>query len=183
MTGQPHNESTSDVCTIVVGVDGSKPSIAALRWALDEATRRGSTVHAVIAWQPEPRIGPDPIVGIPYQPEAEIRKMYAGELAAAVTEAVTGHADQPIHEEVIRGWAPEVLVERARGARLLVLGSHGRTWLVEKLLGSVSAYCVRHAPCPVVVIPAHLAGKPAEQSTKESEADFRSAPGTPGPLL
>jgi nucleotide-binding universal stress UspA family protein len=46
-----------------------------------------------------------------------------------------------------------VLVEASSGAQLLVVGSHGHGDLVERLIGSVSHYCVTHARCPVVVVP------------------------------
>jgi len=45
-----------------------------------------------------------------------------------------------------------VLLDAARGADLLVVGSHGRSGFAGMLLGSVSQHCVQHAPCPVVII-------------------------------
>jgi hypothetical protein len=66
-------------------------------------------------------------------------------------------------------------VHIAADADLLVVGRQGHSWLAEKLLGSVSAYCVRHATCPVVIIPAH-------KTVEQHERHVVAAPATPGPL-
>ncbi|SCE95545.1 universal stress protein [Micromonospora mirobrigensis] len=55
--------------------------------------------------------------------------------------------------EVVEGPPAEVLASAARGADLLVLGSHGHSRLRHTVLGSVSEECVRRATCPVVVVP------------------------------
>jgi nucleotide-binding universal stress UspA family protein len=57
-----------------------------------------------------------------------------------------------VHAKVIRGSAAPVLLEAARDAALLVVGSRGRGEFTELVLGSVSDNCVRHAGCPVVVV-------------------------------
>lgn len=168
--------------TIVVGVDGSAPSIAALRWAVAEAETRGTEVRAVIAWQPDPVIaGPQPVIGLPYRPEDEVRAQYRATLAAAVRQAVGDHPPVLVHQQIGRGWAPDVLVHQSADAELLVIGSHGHNWVVDRLIGSAAEHCVRHAACPVVVLPAHLAqpvteadttaaAEPAAEPTAEAEA-------------
>ncbi|KAA2261854.1 universal stress protein [Solihabitans fulvus] len=141
---------------IVVGVDGSPASTEALRWALEEAARRDAVVDAVIAWQSEPQLaGPQPVLALPYQQPEKIRDEHAEVLSETVTKTGVGDENLGVLQHVIAGWAPKALVDHARGASLLVVGSHGHSWITEKLLGTVSAYCVRHAPCPVVIIPAH----------------------------
>jgi nucleotide-binding universal stress UspA family protein len=78
---------------------------------------------------------------------------------AAVEEAVakavadTAGADGVrVRTHVTRGYAPQVLIECAAGADLLVVGSRGHGALAEVLLGSVSLHCATHAPCPVLIV-------------------------------
>jgi nucleotide-binding universal stress UspA family protein len=52
------------------------------------------------------------------------------------------------------GDAADALLEAARGADLLVLGNHRRGTLTGALVGSVAQYCVQHAACPLVLVPA-----------------------------
>ncbi|MDQ1644071.1 MAG: hypothetical protein QOJ50_255, partial [Cryptosporangiaceae bacterium] len=59
----------------------------------------------------------------------------------------------PVAWEAIEGRPPRALTQAARGARLLVLGSHGHGRMFHAVLGSVSEECVRYSPCPVVVVP------------------------------
>jgi nucleotide-binding universal stress UspA family protein len=54
---------------------------------------------------------------------------------------------------VVEGHPAETLLHAATGAELLVVGSRGHGTFAGILLGSVSHYCVQHAPCPVVVVP------------------------------
>jgi nucleotide-binding universal stress UspA family protein len=60
----------------------------------------------------------------------------------------------PIVTRVVQGHPAQVLLDAARGADLLVVGSRGHGTLAGMLLGSVSQHCVQHSPCPVVVVPA-----------------------------
>jgi nucleotide-binding universal stress UspA family protein len=62
-----------------------------------------------------------------------------------------------VSTEVVEGLAGQALVESARHARLLVVGSRAIGPIRAALLGSVSRYCANHASCPVVVVPASLA--------------------------
>lgn len=138
---------------IVVGVDGSPGAEAALRWAVDEAARRQATLEVVNAWQ--------------YPAIADMAGMSAAGVAwdsigTAAKEVVEQAIDRvrplysgPIEAKVYRGLAASALVELAKGADLLVVGSRGRGGFSGLLLGSVSQQCVHHAPCPVVVVPEH----------------------------
>ncbi len=126
---------------VVVGVDGSDGARAALRWAVREAHRRGGSVQAICAWRWDL-----PVPG---------NRRVAEELLEHEIESLPRftHTDVPIALEAAEGRAAEVLVEAARGADLLVLGSHGRSRQLQQVLGSVSEECIRDATCPVVVIP------------------------------
>lgn len=162
---------------IVVGVDGSASSVDAVRWALEEARKRGSELHVVTAWHmdPPPVEGPPPMIGTPYRAresataEAQAQQ---DEVMAQVRDATEGVT---VHRHMVGQWPPRALVLIGADADLLVLGRHGQSWLSEKLLGSVSAYCVRHATCPVVITP-------VRQTEKVNEHHLVEAPATPGPL-
>lgn len=136
---------------IVVGVDGSPGGRLALTWALHEAVRRGGTVHAVTAWQWD---GPAVTAGVDVNPDRardRATQTLSRELDAACAEVTPL---PKIISDVVLGSPAAVLSRAATGAELLVLGSHGHGRLRRAVLGSVSEDCIRHAPCPVVVVPA-----------------------------
>jgi nucleotide-binding universal stress UspA family protein len=138
---------------IVVGIDGSDAAKDALRWALDEARLRSDEIVAVHAWESPPAMpepGPAPgfdLVGI--LPEVE----EAGErLVKTVVEEVVGDDSGVTVEPVaIQGPAAPVLVDAARDAEMLVVGSRGHGGFTALLLGSVSQQLAHHAPCPLVI--------------------------------
>jgi nucleotide-binding universal stress UspA family protein len=130
---------------IVVGVDGSEHGNAALRWAVDEAAVHNGEILAVFAWQM-------PFIGVPGafdRDEMErVCKLFVQEaVAAAVPGAVV-----PITKLVAEGDVSASLIEAAKDADMLVLGSRGRGGFAGLNLGSVSQECVQHAVCPVVII-------------------------------
>ncbi|MFI6445699.1 universal stress protein [Kitasatospora sp. NPDC050543] len=132
---------------IAVGVDGSPSSEQALRWAVAQARLTGATVDAVICW-----LLPTMYGRAPMSVDREL-----GHVAAKVLEQAVAHAfgevrPMGLRETAVLGNAAEVLVERSRGAELLVVGSRGHGGFTGALLGSVGQYCVQHASCPVVVI-------------------------------
>ncbi|MCQ4084813.1 universal stress protein [Streptomyces sp. RB6PN25] len=147
-------DQEATVPRIVVGVDGSEPSKAALRWALRHAELTSGVVEAVIAWEfpylrygygwTPPTAGADELFD--YEGTAEVI------LTRAIDEVVGTGGRNSIRTRVARGNAAAVLLEAARGAELLVVGNRGHGGFAEALLGSVGQHCVQHAPCPVVVI-------------------------------
>ena len=142
---------------IVVGVDGSVPSKAALAWALGQARLTGAAVEAVIAWE-FPSITHYPVL----VSDVDWEDVAAWALSDAVAEVAAGAQQVKIATKVRRGNAAEMLLEEAAGADLLVVGSRGHGGFVEALLGSTSQHCVHHATCPVVVIRDSVTGRPAE---------------------
>jgi len=133
---------------IVVGVDGSVPSKAALAWAVKQARLTGAAVEAVIAWEFPVTYGyPAPVPsGIDY---AGI----AAEVVADAIAEVSGPGEPvTIRSTVAAGNPARVLLDASAGAELLVVGSRGHGGFTEALLGSVGQHCVHHATCPVVVI-------------------------------
>lgn len=146
---------------IVVGVDGSVFSRAALRWAIAEGRQWSVPVVAVLAWHLDSLVCASlPITGVPVHPhetwEATFQRFLDGTVHRVCAE--TG-GPRPITRP-IAGLAADVLVEQSRDARLLALGSHGHGWLSGSVIGSVADHCLHHAACPVLVIPAGIV--PAE---------------------
>lgn len=137
---------------IVVGVDGSPSSRAALRWAVRQAALTGGMVDAVMAWHVP--VSPYGYTWAPiYTDEADHLEEDARKaLDAALSEEV-GPADrQRVTARVIKGHPAEVLLKAATGADLLVVGSRGHGAFADALLGSVGQHCVHHAHCPVLII-------------------------------
>jgi nucleotide-binding universal stress UspA family protein len=146
-----HEHTLRAAGRIVVGVDGSARSMAALTWAVEEALLRGSSVHAVMAWRPVQDYGGSLGVG-PALDADDVLASAAATQAARLAEQ-TASLDVPTTLETVRGHPAWVLVEAAEGADLLVVGSRGHGGFVGMLLGSVSQHVLSHARCPVVVVP------------------------------
>jgi nucleotide-binding universal stress UspA family protein len=134
---------------IVVGVDSSKTSLKALRWALAEAELRGASLQLVHAFPRPELVGMTMVVTLPS--DDELREASAQVLSEAL-EAVGGAGDVPVTTHVGAGGPASVLVETAHDADLLVIGSRGLGGFRGMLLGSVTQQVIAHAPCPVVVI-------------------------------
>jgi nucleotide-binding universal stress UspA family protein len=137
---------------IVVGVDGSEPSREALRYAVRQARLEGANVRAVTAWNvPAVSYGTPwtaPLVNFPEVFEKDAKAISRGAL-----EAVRDDTDGLQIEAVVReGHPAHVLLDEARNADLLVVGSRGLGGFSELLLGSVSHECAQHATCPVVIV-------------------------------
>ena len=132
---------------IVVGVDGSEHSRLAVKWAADEARRRGSTLRVFFAEIEDPADVPEWYVpGTPGLTPGEAI------LDDAVGLVATRHPSVPVRGEVVQ-WPPAmVLTSASRSADLLVVGSRGLGGFDELLLGSVSDQCIQYAHCPVAVV-------------------------------
>lgn len=132
---------------IVVGVDGSESAQVALRWAVDEARRRGATLEVVHAWRRIPVT--DYFVHEP-EPGGSARFAQAVLDQAVDAEDTTGVT---VERKLVPGTGAYALIHEGKGAALLVVGSRGRGGFGGLLLGSVSQQAAHHAPCPVVIIP------------------------------
>jgi nucleotide-binding universal stress UspA family protein len=136
---------------IVVAVDGSEAARRALRWALEEARLRRASLDVVHAWQ-APYIVPSPFMGVPPDPgviEKEARSL----LERIVDAEDTRRQPAPVARILVQDGAARAVLDSARGADLVVLGSRGLGGFSGLLLGSVSHHVAHHAPCPVVVVP------------------------------
>jgi nucleotide-binding universal stress UspA family protein len=139
---------------ILVAVDGSEQSDAAIIAAFELARATGDRILFVTAWQ-ELRSS----LGVPYGPllpdAVEIEREWAEKtLEAARTAAVEAGIDAEVIARHGRPAHEIVAVARERGVRLIVVGSHGYGPIEGVILGSVSRGVVAHAPCPVLVVPA-----------------------------
>ncbi|MDD7939595.1 universal stress protein [Actinomycetospora lutea] len=142
--------------TVVVGVDGSPGSRAALVDAMRSAAERGARLRVVAVYEPPEWRLPAPPTPLPSRAEIEESLRGAvGEMVSDVAYELGGeHLVRPvISVDVEPGDAAEVLVAAARGADELVVGHRGRGAVASALLGSVGWGCVLHAPCPVRVVP------------------------------
>jgi len=139
------------MAVIVVGVDGSEASKEALRWAIDEAELRTATLRAVHAWTYPPIFGEAYVVPEALGPNW-LRDQAQQRLDDVVAE-VAGRNPHAYIEPVVReGPAAQVLIDVARDADLLVVGSRGHGGFAGLLLGSVSQQCAQHAPCAVTIV-------------------------------
>lgn len=146
--------SSTDSFVIVVGFDGSEYSQNALSWALDEARQRKGQIRLVTAWS-KPRMSWYPAV----------LETAAGEIAAEespqqIAEALQAEALKIAASEgtsatgqVVRSDSPaSAIVDAAKDADLVVVGSRGHGGFPGLHLGSVSTQVINHAPCPVLVV-------------------------------
>ncbi len=145
----PPSESSSP--RIVVGIDGSPPSVAALRWAIRQAELTGASVDAVSAWQFPASAG-----AYGWAPESGFDNIdFEGLTAKALKAAVDQVGPPPsvtIRQLVVEGNPAQALLDAAAKADLLIVGNRGHGAFADALLGSVSERCVRHAHCPVLVV-------------------------------
>ncbi len=131
---------------IVVGIDGSPPSTAALRWACDEADDRDADLLVVHVWD------------YPYDtattssPARDLTEIDAALQLEAAVRTARERRRGPVKELLVSGSTTTELVEQARDADLIVVGSRGRNPVRTLLFGSVSQTVSTRSPCPVVIV-------------------------------
>ena len=132
---------------IVVGVDGSADSLKALEWAAGQAELTDASVEIVSTWKMPSSYG-WASMPIDYNPVADVKAKLRD-----IVDGVRGaHPGVSLDETIIEGDAAPCLLERAKGADLLVVGTRGHGGFTGLLVGSVSMHCATHANCPVVVL-------------------------------
>lgn len=138
------------ISRIVVGIDDSPASIAALRFAAEEAQLRGIPLRMIHTWQVDATMAMG-ASAIPWQDfESDAREVAAAVVVDALGDAGANHGEV----EVMHGIAGQVLVAACQPDDLLVLGTRVHTGLARMLHGSVSRHCLNHAPCAVLAVPA-----------------------------
>jgi nucleotide-binding universal stress UspA family protein len=137
--------------TVVVGVDGSSGSLAALRWAARQARATGADVRAVTAWQHPRSYGYEVAVTDDWRPDIEADRI----ANTAIESAAQQLAGVSVETKAVEGHPAVILTGQSEDAELLVVGSRGHGLLTGVLLGSVSEYCASHSACPVVIVRPH----------------------------
>jgi nucleotide-binding universal stress UspA family protein len=134
---------------IVVGVDGSDSSRDALCWARDEAEARGADLVVVTAWSAPAASYPTFAGYVPIRLPIDIEAETRTAMETFVKEAI---GDASVALAVRQGHPAQVILQLARGATMVVVGSRGHGGFVGALIGSVSQQVVTHGTCPVVVV-------------------------------
>ncbi len=135
---------------VVVGVDDSPGGRAALRYAADEAARRGAELHVICAWAlPGAHTAHATVPG----PLRDAVVEEAHDVLDRLATEVLGN-DPDCSTVLVVGEPPpaRALIEASRAADVVVVGSRGHGGFAGLLLGSVSAQVVHHAHCPVIVV-------------------------------
>ncbi|WP_328465970.1 universal stress protein [Streptomyces sp. NBC_00448] len=150
-TSAPTSESATEYGRIVVGVDGSDPSLHALRWADRQATLTGASLEAVTAWEMPASFGWGGAV--PGLPEGyDLGESAAQALREALEKALPPDRAATVSPVTVMGNPAQVILDRGEGAELIVVGVRGHGTFRSTLLGSVSHTVTLHASCPVVVV-------------------------------
>lgn len=152
---------------VVVGFDDSEGGLAALRWAMDEASRRHAELVVVTAVNELPV----PVPALYAMDEAghiedrrESTRRWVAQTVQGLSARRVAATIPDIEIEVVSGHPAKALLDRSQGASMLVVGSRGAGGFSRLLLGSVSTAVVHHARCPVVVVP--LPAAPTTGSTQ-----------------
>ena len=133
---------------VIVGVDGSGPSKAALRWAVRMAPVVNGSIVAVLAWEYPNSFSWAMPFPSEYNPKEDAKKA----LEATILDVFGEERPDHLTAEVYEGSASSGLLSASKDAAMLVVGSRGHGGFAGLLLGSVSAACAEHAVCPVLVI-------------------------------
>jgi len=151
---------------VVVGVDGSPESQAALRFALKDAARRRTGVRVVSAYVPPEYWAVS--YGLSALPTLEDLVRDSTQVGRAAIDAAVadepGLGAVPVEVTALPGPAAKALIDQARDADLLVLGHRGRGGFKSAVLGSVGLHCVLHATCPVTIVRPEKAAAPAPRA-------------------
>ena len=156
---------------IVVGVDGSSSSVAALRYAARMATALDAPLEAVITWSYPAFV--DPYLVAHWSPEEDAEEA----LAAAISRAFDDDPPEDLVRTVLAGPPAPSLIDLSKTSAMLVLGSRGHGGFVGMLLGSVSAACAQHAHCPVLIV--HT-GADADEQANDEDQQANDEPGGSG---
>jgi nucleotide-binding universal stress UspA family protein len=135
---------------IVVGVDGSPPSLAAVALGAEQAGALGRPLRLVHAFVwPHFRVPLDPPVGGP--PDSGLRNQADRLVVEAVERARTAAPGVPVTGEVVTGFPTAVLIAESERATAVVVGDRGLGGFAGLLVGSVTVQLAAHARCPVLV--------------------------------
>ncbi|OHV20481.1 universal stress protein UspA [Parafrankia soli] len=133
---------------IVVGVDGSAPSQAAVRWAEANAAERGVPLHIVHGYHSNITT-----LGVPLDDFYPSLRAGAEQLLTDIATAdIDDESDVEVSLQAVDDTPTRALLNASAHAQLVVVGTRGRGGFAELVLGSTAHQCVLHAACPVAVI-------------------------------
>lgn len=155
---------------ILVGVDGSSSSRAALQWAAALARTDGASVDALSAWHHPPVFA---ATALP--PIGDTGAEAGRALAAVVEETFEEQRPAGLELHTMVGDAAHVLLDASEGADLVVVGSRGHGGFAGLLLGSVSARVAERADCAVLVI--HGGAPPTWSVPSRDASQYATAEG------
>lgn len=134
---------------VLVGVDGSQAGRAAIDFAFEAASTRDARLVAVHAWSDLPAATAVELLG-----DWEAIREHESELLSEQLNAYQARFPTVSVEQLVVCDRPaHTLLEQAKGAQLVVVGSRGRGGFRGLLLGSTSQALIHHSPCPVAVVP------------------------------
>lgn len=145
---------------VLVGADGSPASNTALRWAAHEAALRHlplTIIHADVAVPVAVSTLTWPARGVPrdvLQTEEDQAHTIIAEAIKVVEETSISIGTPEVNSELIVGEPIPTLVDLSKEAAMVVVGAKGRNRQQDRLVGSVTAGLLRHAHCPIAVVPA-----------------------------
>ncbi|MGO4602818.1 universal stress protein [Terrabacter sp. 2YAF2] len=149
--GGPGAGASGQTGRIVVGVDGSKQSRIALRWACADARAKGAVVVALAVWHLYPLAPPERVGASPWWFTTDPQEATAAYLGEVVDEVVADFPDVVVEQQVVSGHAAEELIRQSARAEVVVLGATGSGGFAGMTLGSVSRAVLEHALSTVVV--------------------------------
>ncbi|MCZ4561509.1 universal stress protein [Rhodococcus sp. IEGM 1401] len=135
---------------VVVGVDGTRASAAAVALAFEEASVRSAPLTAVHSWSDADLTVGLPIRGLEWPAN---RPAAADQLTRMLEPHTRRHPTVAVRTVVVKDRPVQALLDHAQGTQLLVIGSHGRGGYGEMMLGSTSRSVLARAHCPVTVVP------------------------------
>lgn len=137
--------------TVLVGVDGSTGSRAALTWAAAEASDHGAQLVVVNVEEP-PLLAAVGTGSAPHGPAPDAEESTEEFLLGVIKEELGEDPPVRVQPRVKRGHPAEVLIDESADAQLLVVGTRGRGGFTGLVLGSVSQHVAAYARCPVTVV-------------------------------
>ncbi|QGN33508.1 universal stress protein [Microlunatus sp. Gsoil 973] len=132
---------------IVVGVDGSPSSLAALRWSKYLAPLVGAEIEAITTWKVPPAL----LAGSLFDPDV-LEQIARSTLESAVRDVFDGSVQTKVVQTTREASPVDCLVEASSSATLVLVGNRGRGGFAGMVIGSVSSAVAAHAHCPVLVV-------------------------------
>ena len=136
---------------VVVGVDGTEATSAALEFAFDTASWQHRRLDVVHTWGGE---GPYPAL-LTYEQRHELMAEHELRVAESLAGFAEKYPDVEVAQYIVENEPAKALVAASEKAALVVVGSRGRGDAASVLLGSVSRSVVEHARCSVAVVRRH----------------------------